>query len=123
LAGIVFAVLAVTAAWFDETLSEGTPSNQGGWRGAMRPYKVVGVVGLTAALVATLAGFTWSIALAWLQAFGLACVLSLAVWTLVGSIQLIGITFFHGEMRSELLKGMEEARKALARRRNQKSAG
>jgi len=89
----------------------------------MRPYKVTATLGLITVLVATFSYFLWSIANPPLQSLLLALTLSLFVWTTVGSIQVFGITFFHGEMKAELLKGMDEARKVLRKRRDERRVG
>jgi hypothetical protein len=125
LTAVVAAVLALIVVWFDETYRKVLQATKGGWKGAMRPYKVVAIVSAAVALTALVSMFVWSAAAPWTQALLLALTLGLALWAVIGSVQLIGITFFHGEMRAELLKGIEEARKALARRRSQsqKQAG
>jgi hypothetical protein len=120
---IVAAVLTLIVVWFDETYRKVLQATKGGWKGAMRPYKAVAVVSAVTALAALVGMFVWSAAAPWIQALLLALTFGLALWAIIGSLQLVGITFFHGEMRAELLKGIDEARKALARRRNQKQAG
>jgi hypothetical protein len=123
LAGLVGAILAILTAWFDENYRTVLERTKGGWRGAMRPYKITATLGLVTALAAMSSLFIWSIANPQLQSVLLALTLALFVWTLIGSIQIFEITFFHGDMRSELMKGMAEARKALARRKGQKRVG
>jgi hypothetical protein len=117
--GLVAAILAILTAWFDEPYRK-VLETAGGWRGAMRPYAVTAILGLVTVLVALGSLFIWNIGNPQLQSILLALTSSLFVWTLIGSIQIILITFFHGEMRSELLKGMEEARRTLRRRRMEK---
>jgi hypothetical protein len=123
LAGLVAGILAILATWLDEAYRRVLQMARGGWSGAMRPYKVTATLGLITVLVATFSYFLWSIANPQLQSVLLALTLSLFVWTTVGSIQVFGITFFHGEMKAELLKGMDEARKALRKRRNERRVG
>jgi hypothetical protein len=123
LTALVSAILAILVTWLDETYRKVLQKAKGGWSGAMRPYKVTATIGLITVLVATISYFIWSIANPQLQSLLLALTLSLFVWTAVGSIQVFGITFFHGEMKAELLKGMEEARKALVKRRNERRIG
>jgi hypothetical protein len=123
LAGFVGAVLAVITAWFDEIYRRVLAKAGGGWRGAMRPYKITAILGLVTALFATVSLFIWSIANPQLQSLLLALTLALFIWTVGATIQIIGITFFHGQMRDELLKGMAEARRTLAARRKHKQAG
>jgi MFS family permease len=117
--GVVGGILAILTTWFDESYRK-VLQKAGGWRGAMRPYAITAILGLITVMVAIGSLFIWSIANPQLRSTLLALTLSLFVWTLIGSIQIIRITFFHGEMRSELLRGMEEARRALARRRKEK---
>jgi hypothetical protein len=123
LTALVGGILAILATWLDETYRRVLQIARGGWSGAMRPYKVTATLGLITVLVATFSYFLWSIANPQLQSTLLALTLSLFVWTTIGSIQVFGITFFHGEMKAELLKGMDEARKVLRRRRNERRVG
>jgi MFS family permease len=123
LTALVGGILAILATWLDETYRRVLQMAKGGWRGAMRPYKVTATLGVITVLVATFSYFLWSIANTQLQSVLLALTLSLFVWTAVGSIQVFWITFFHGEMKAELLKGMDEARKALRKRRDERRVG
>jgi hypothetical protein len=88
-----------------------------------RPYKVIALVSVLTTIVAVAGLFVWGVAYAWLKAVILAMSGGLALWALLGTAELIGLTSFHGEMRFLLLEGTDRARRALARRRDRQQAG
>lgn len=123
LTALALSVLALTVSFLDETYRRVLAATRGGWEAAMRPYKIVTFVSVSSTLVAMLGMLVWGALPVNGQAVLLGVVAWLATWPLVGTMQLAELTFFHGEMRSELLKGMDEAREALSERREREGRG
>jgi hypothetical protein len=92
----------------------------GGVRQATRPYLIVSFVAGAGAVVAIAAAVIWGL----LPAPGCGAMLAastwLTVWTIVGTVQLVGLSLFHSDMRSKL--ALAEARARAARSRQGRSA-
>jgi hypothetical protein len=123
LTAVVATVLTLVVTLFDDTYRQAIQRTKGGWLAAVRPYRVVAFLSILTTIVAVTALLVWGVAFTWLKALILAASSGLAVWSLLGTADLIGLTSFHGEMRFMLLEGMDQARKALARRRDRKQVG
>jgi hypothetical protein len=123
LTAVVATVLTLVVTLFDDAYRQAIQRTNGGWLAAVRPYRVVAFLSVLTTIVAVTGLFVWGVAFAWLKALILASSGGLAIWALLGTADLIGLTSFHGEMRFLLLGGMDQARKALARRREHKQVG
>lgn len=91
----------------------------GGIPGAFDPYKVVAYVGGLATLVDLFSALAWNapsplpLSARVLQSFTLALNASLIVWAVVGTVQLVSLTAFHGVQRTHFLRGLGKAREIL----------
>ena len=103
-AAIAIAVLALVAVWFDKEYGD-ILASAGGWATAMRPFKVVAIVGLFTSLVAVVGILLLPISPRWLQALILGVAGGLLAWALVGTMRLVDLLFRHGEARAKLLAG------------------
>lgn len=121
LTALALSVLALTVSFLDETYRRVVSATRGGWEAAMRPYKVVAFVSVGSTLVAMLGMLVWGALPVRGQALLVGVAAWLATWSLVGTMQLAELTFFHGAMRSELLKGMDDAREVLHERREREA--
>lgn len=87
-------------------------SFQGGIKGAIRPYLTVAAVAGAGAVVALVAAITWSLAPSAFMGVNLATAVLLTVWSVVGTVQLVDISVFHLEQRSNLKIAQAKAERA-----------
>jgi len=123
LTAIVATVLALIVALFDDAYRIFLQKAPGGWPGAMRPFKIVATTSILTTATSMIALFAYAPSFRWLQSLLLAIPCFLAMWSLVGTLQLINMTSWHGEMRFNILQGMDAARRELLRRRREKHVG
>ncbi len=120
---IVAGILAIVVALFDETYRLVLQATKGGWASAIRPYKTVVVVSVLTTLSAIAGILFWGLLFPWIKAAFLGVAAGMAVWALWGTVEVVGITAFHGEKRFELLKTFDDARSLLTERRAQRRTG
>jgi hypothetical protein len=123
LTAIVAGILAIVVALFDETYRLVLQATKGGWAGAIRPYKTVVVVSVLTTLLSIAGILFWGLLFSWIKAIFLGVAAGMAVWSLWGTVEVVGITAFHGEKRFQLLKTFDDARSLLAERRAQRRTG
>lgn len=119
---VVLAALAILVAFLGEeyvALLQGTPL---GVDGAIRPYSTIARVSAFATGSGLAGAFVWSLSPWWVQASVLACSTGFMVWALVGTVQLVGITAWHGRMRARMLEIKQAAREAM-KERDKRGAG
>lgn len=122
-AGIVLAVLSIFVALLNDDYMTVLSQAPGGTKRAWMPYVVTSLVSVVTALTSLLAVIVWPALPGWGQAASLGASAGLLAWSLAGTAQLVGITRFHGEMRFELFRGMQDARRLLRERKaNDRSA-
>lgn len=111
----VFAALAVFATFYDGTYRR-VLELAGGFRSALMPYIVVGVVSAAAGVVGLVAALALPALGAWAIEVAIALPTFLCVWTLTGTVSLIELTLFHAEARAKLMAGADEAESIRAER-------
>jgi hypothetical protein len=89
----------------------------GGWRLAMLPYKVTARVAGCTAVWSLVVWVPQSIAPAWVNAMGLAVAVLGAIWSIVGAIQVQGITSLHGAQSFKLQRYLRKSKSIMERRR------
>lgn len=112
----VLTALAIFATFFDGTyrlvLEKG-----GGFRDALMPYVTVAVIAAVSALTALIAALAMPAASELAGAFALSVPTLFCVWTLTGSISLVGLTAWHAQERAALMAGIDEAKRQQQLRR------
>ncbi len=89
----------------------------GGVRFALLPYKSVSAIGAAGALSSLVSLSLWGvpailpIGTTTLRAIALGVPTLLTAWAVAGTVQLVNLTAFHGVKKSDLLKGIAEARR------------
>jgi hypothetical protein len=84
----------------------------GGMKAALQPFKIVATVAGLTTIVSIGALLLWPIER--VQPELLATSTGLAVWSTIGSVQLVFMTAFHGAQRGELLDIIRDARRQLS---------
>jgi hypothetical protein len=113
---VVLALYAVLASFLGEDRYASVLRDTSlGIEGAFRPYaEIAAISGLTA--IAAIAGlFIWPVSPPWARSLTLAVCLGLAIWSIVGTVELVGITSKHGRFRTRVPE--------LPRPENRRAAG
>jgi hypothetical protein len=112
---VVLALYAVLATFLTEDrYARVVRETRLGIAGAFRPYgEIARVSGLTS--ITAIAGlFVWPVAPPWAKSLALALALGLAVWAVVGTVELVGITSSHGRFRARVPELKQRERKRVA---------
>jgi hypothetical protein len=111
----VFAALAVFTTFFDGTYRR-VLELAGGFRSALMPYIVIGVVSAASGLSGLIAALALPALGSIAAEVDIAIPTLLCVWTLAGTVSLIDITVFHASARADLMAGADEAESIRAER-------
>jgi hypothetical protein len=114
--GVVLAALAVVVVFLGDEYLIVLDTEDPGLKGTLRPYIVVAIVSGGATLVALVAAFLYPVALSRFQAVLLAGTIASLAASIVGVVQVVEITAFHGRMRAELLHAMRETERERQKR-------
>jgi len=99
---VVLAALSILVAFLNEDYAQLLAATKRGVAGAIRPYVETAIVSGVSAVVSAFGLFVWPIAPPWARVTLLASGLGLAVWTTVGTVELVAITARHGRLRARL---------------------
>ena len=99
LLAIAIAALAILAAFLNDDYMRIIQAAHGDTRQAFEPYLAVAVVSGLATLFSVIGLFVWPIAPGWAQSLLMGLAIGFAGWSVVGSVQLVGITATHGRHR------------------------
>lgn len=99
---VVLAALSILVAFLSEDYAQLLAATRQGVAGAIRPYVETAVVSCATAVVSVFGLLVWPIAPPWGRSALLASALGLAVWTTVGTVELVAITAKHGRLRARL---------------------
>lgn len=112
---VVLALYAVLASFLTEDrYASMLRDTRLGIEGAFRPYaQIAAISGLT---TATAIGglFVWPVAPPWAKSLALASALGLSVWSIVGTVELVGITSSHGRFRARVPELKQRRKKKQA---------
>lgn len=122
LLAIVLTALSIFVVFLGEEYQAILRETPRGLSGAFRPYVLVAWISAIATLLCLLGALAWPVSAWWLKALVLGSGTWLSAWALLGTTQLLGITAFHGEMRSMVLHHMRETRALIEKRRSDMSA-
>lgn len=111
----VFAALAVFATFYDGAYRR-VLELAGGFRTALMPYIVVGVVSAAAGLFGLIAALVLPALGSLAIEFAIAIPTLLCSWTLTGTVSLAELTLFHASQRAELMAGADQAETIRAQR-------
>ncbi len=109
---VVLAALAILVAMLDEMYLR-ILEYAGGVRAAVMPYRTVAVAAAWTSLVAAVGLFVFDVVPWWARSGLLALASGLAVWSLYGTVQLVGLTAKHGIWRGDLLGVIRDARRNI----------
>ncbi len=99
---VVLAALSILVAFLSEDYAQLLAATKSGVAGAIRPYVETAIVSGTTTAVSVVGLFLWPIAPTWARSLLQAAALGLTMWTVVGTVELVGITARHGRLRSRL---------------------
>lgn len=99
---VVLAALSILVAFLNEDYAQLLAATKRGVAGAIRPYVETAIISGVTAVVSVFGLFVWPIAPPWGRVTLLALGLSFAVWTTVGTVELVAITARHGRLRARL---------------------
>jgi hypothetical protein len=99
---VVLAALSILVAFLNEDYAQLLAGTKRGVAGAIRPYVETAIISGITAVVSAFGLFIWPIAPPWGRVALLASALGLAVWTTVGTVELVAITARHGRLRARL---------------------
>lgn len=118
---VVLTALSILVAFLNENYLYLIRKSRGSIAAAIAPYRTLSVVGGTATIFALVGLFVWPVAPTLVKAalFGLAS--GFSMWALVGTIQLVGITARHGQLRARMPEIRESAERAIEQRRREAS--
>lgn len=118
---VALTALSILVAFLGEEYVRILRQTELGIAGAIRPYRVIAVVSGSTTLAALVSILLWQVPGPDLRGLAVALSSGLAVWCVVGTVQLVGITAKHGEYRGRVpeirdafLRGQEERRKHSA---------
>lgn len=111
----VFGALTVFTTFYDGAYRR-VLEFAGGFRSALMPYIVIGVVAAAAGLSGLIAALALPALGVWASAFAVAIPTLFCAWTLTGIVSLIELTLFHATERSRLMAGADEAESIRAKR-------
>jgi hypothetical protein len=111
----VFAALAVFTTFFDGTYRR-VLELSGGFRSALMPYIVIGIVSATSGLLGLIAALALPALGSIAVEVDIAMPTLFCVWTLTGTVSLIDITVFHARARADLMAGADAAEGIRAER-------
>lgn len=114
---VVLMALSILVAFLGEEYVLILRKTKDGVAGAMRPYRFVGSISGLATVFSLLGAMLWSLCPPALQAFALAVGTWLTVWSVLGTIQLVGLTAKHGTYRARIPEIREALREGRERRR------
>jgi len=117
LSGLVLGALTLMVTLMSDEYRAILEATGRGVRGAWTPYVIVAGVGATSAGFALVAATAWRLMNEVWRAVALGASTGLAVWGLVGFVELVLITRWHGEQRAALLRQMHDARRLLDERK------
>lgn len=120
---VVIAAFAILAAFLSDDYNVVLTKALGGPGRAFEPYAVVAIVAGAATFVSVAGLFLWPIAHGWVRALLMAASLGLSAWSVVGTVQLVGITATHGRHRlriPEIRAAATEARQKAAEEERQR---
>jgi hypothetical protein len=109
---VVLAAFAILAAFLTDEYTIVIEKTLGDTRRAFEPYAVVAIVAGAATFGSVAGIFLWPVLGATLKALLIAVALGLTCWSVVGSVQLVGITAHHGRMRLRVPEIRAAAREA-----------
>jgi hypothetical protein len=117
LLAVVLGALAILVTFFDEHYRQVLAAADNGMRGAMLPYQTVATVAGLATLTSLGTAVIWPALPWWAQTALWGVATWFVVWALVGTVQIVNITAFHGDQRGRLLEAISQARGILEHRK------
>lgn len=113
LLAVTFTALAVLVGMLNDVYVR-VLHGAGGVSYAMGPYRTVAFISASAAFTGGLgAALVGADVYWWIRLLLIALPSGLTAWALYGTVQLAGLTIFHGEMRAELIRGIRKAGEEL----------
>lgn len=97
---VVIAAFAILVAFLTDEYTLVVKEALGSPRAAFEPYAVVASVAGAAILASGAGIFLWVVCPDWLRAVLMGFATGLAAWSVVGTVQLVGITITHGRHRA-----------------------
>jgi hypothetical protein len=120
--GVALTALAIIATFLDDHYRAVLKSAPGGVRDAFMPYAIVAAIAAIA-VCSGLIGASLSPALpSQLNAVFLAVTVGSTVWAVVGTVQLVFLTVFHGVQRARLHETIQETAELLKQRQTKRPA-
>jgi hypothetical protein len=119
LTATVFGALAIFATFYDAGYRR-VLELAGGFRAALMPYMVVGIVSAVSGMVGLVAALVLPAFGRWPSVGAVGVSTLFCVWALTGTISLIELTIFHAAERAKLMTGADDAARALSERRARK---
>ncbi len=113
---VVVASFAILAAFLTDEYMLVIQDALGDIRQAFEPYAVVAVVAGLSAFASVVGIFVWKIAPGWAQSLVLAVAIGAAVWAVIGTVQLVGVTANHGRLRMRVPEIRAAAKEARAKK-------
>lgn len=113
---VVVAAFAILAAFLTDDYMIVIKEAFNDLRTAFEPYSVVAVVSGASTFLSGAGIFVWNVAPGWAQSALMAGAIGTAVWAVVGTVQLVGITANHGRIRMRVPEIRAAAREALEQR-------
>jgi hypothetical protein len=119
---VVIAAFAILVAFLTDEYTLVVKEALGSPRAAFEPYAVVASVAGAAILASGAGIFLWAVCPSWLRAVLMGLATGLTTWSVLGTVQLVGITITHGrhkamvpEIRATHEKVKREAQKGGSR--------
>lgn len=88
----------------------------GGIRRAVNPYVIVVYAAAVGAVLSVGSALAWPALVGWAQSVALGIVSGVGAWALLGSAQLLHVTFSHAEDNAEMKKQLASIQAAKERR-------
>jgi drug/metabolite transporter (DMT)-like permease len=114
--GVVMAVMAILIGLMSPSYRAILEAIPGGIRRAMNPYFIVVFGSAVGALVALVGALGWPAMTWWAKVAALSVASGMVAWLLVGTAQLLIVTFNHGSDSATLEKEMASIRAAREQR-------
>ncbi|MGD2102725.1 MAG: hypothetical protein PVG83_10895 [Acidimicrobiia bacterium] len=115
--GVTLTALAILVGLLDDRYLNVLRRAPGGVAGVLAQYRIVGVVSLLTILSAVTTLIVWGEVASRTQSLFLGITVGCVVWASAGAVQLVNLTAFQGEMRAQLITGLQDARDLLEQRR------
>jgi hypothetical protein len=115
LSAVVLAAMAIFATFFDDWYRRVLEVASGSVGRALTPYRAVATIAGAATLVALIVALAWPALPAGLQAVLFGVATGLAAWAIAGCVQLASLTIWHADQRSQLMRGVEDAKLRVSR--------